>query len=113
MCLGIAICHTSVQCIEERADSTLSLILNLYRKTFWSIRAVQTSNYPQGIEQLRELASGSRRIRKSQLLVVGLGQIGTAVALRAAAFGFQISFYDPLLPEGSFFIIAVNIKTLL
>lgn len=55
---------------------------------------------PQGIEQLRELASGSKRIRGSRLLIIGLGQVGTAVALRASAFGFQISFYDSLLPEG-------------
>jgi C-terminal binding protein len=34
------------------------------------------------------------------LLIVGLGRIGTAVAMRAKTFGFEISFYDPLLPEG-------------
>lgn len=101
--LGIAICHISSQCIEERADSTLSLILNLYRRTFWSARCVQNNSCPQGIEQLRELASGSKRIRGSRLLIVGFGQVGTAVALRAAVFGFQVSFYDPLLLDGNLF----------
>ena len=103
--LGVAICHTPVPCIEERVDSALSLILNLYRKTFWTASSVSANNCPQGIEQLRELASGSRRIRGSRLLIVGLGQVGTAVALRAAVFGFQVSFYDPLVPEGTFAII--------
>ena len=28
------------------------------------------------------------------------GRIGSAVALRAKAFGFNVSFYDPYLPDG-------------
>ena len=35
-----------------------------------------------------------------RLGLVGLGRIGTAVAQRARAFGFDISFYDPHLPAG-------------
>ena len=33
--------------------------------------------------------------------VVGFGRIGTAVILRAKAFGFALSFYDPGLPAGA------------
>jgi phosphoglycerate dehydrogenase-like enzyme len=33
--------------------------------------------------------------------IVGLGRIGTAVALRAKAFGFHVTFYDPYLPNGA------------
>ena len=29
-----------------------------------------------------------------------LGRIGSAVALRAKAFGFTVIFYDPYLPDG-------------
>ena len=32
--------------------------------------------------------------------IVGLGSVGTAVALRARAFGFDIGYFDPELPEG-------------
>ena len=32
--------------------------------------------------------------------IVGLGRIGTAVALRAKALGFRVVFYDPNLPNG-------------
>src|SRR5256885_5137257 len=33
--------------------------------------------------------------------IVGLGRIGTAVALRAKAFNFRVVFYDPYLPNGA------------
>jgi D-3-phosphoglycerate dehydrogenase/C-terminal binding protein len=33
--------------------------------------------------------------------VIGLGRIGTAAALRARAFGMNIAFYDPNLPNGA------------
>ena len=32
--------------------------------------------------------------------IIGLGRIGTAVALRAKAFNFRVVFYDPYLPNG-------------
>ena len=33
--------------------------------------------------------------------IIGLGRIGTAVALRAKALGFRVVFYDPKLPNGA------------
>lgn len=53
-----------------------------------------------GPEQIRESAAGCARIRGDTLGIIGLGRIGTAVALRAKAFGFNVVFYDPYLPEG-------------
>ncbi len=29
------------------------------------------------------------------------GLVGTAVAMRAKAFGFKVLFYDPIAPEGT------------
>lgn len=37
---GIAVCNTPGDCVEEVADTTMSLILNMYRKTFWLAKAV-------------------------------------------------------------------------
>ena len=41
-----------------------------------------------------------RRVRGSSLGLIGLGRIGSAVAMRAKAFGFDIGFYDPFKEEG-------------
>lgn len=41
------------------------------------------------------------RIRGQTLGIVGLGRIGTAVALRAKPFGFRIIVYDPFVPNGT------------
>jgi C-terminal binding protein len=42
-----------------------------------------------------------RRMGVQNFGILGLGRIGTAVALRARAFGFHVSFYDPYLPNGA------------
>lgn len=33
-------CNTPGDCVEEVADTTMSLILNLYRRTYWLAKAV-------------------------------------------------------------------------
>jgi C-terminal binding protein len=45
-------------------------------------------------------AVGATRMRGQRLGLVGMGRIGTSVALKARAFGFAVSFYDPALPDG-------------
>ena len=55
---------------------------------------------PQNAEQVRDVADGCMRIRGDKLGIVGLGNIGTAVALRAKAFGFEVLYYDPEIPDG-------------
>lgn len=41
------------------------------------------------------------RIQKATFGILGLGRIGTATALRAKAFGWNVLFYDPYLPNGA------------
>ena len=40
------------------------------------------------------------RIRGECLGIIGLGAVGTAVALRAKVFGFDVCYYDPLVSDG-------------
>ncbi|KAJ8709574.1 hypothetical protein PYW08_009578 [Mythimna loreyi] len=98
--LGIAVCNVPGYGVEEVADTTMCLILNLYRRTYWLANMVREGKKFTGPEQVREAATGCARIRGDTLGIVGLGRIGSAVALRAKAFGFNVIFYDPYLPDG-------------
>jgi C-terminal binding protein len=40
------------------------------------------------------------RLQRTTFGILGLGRIGTAACLRAKAFGWDILFYDPYLPNG-------------
>lgn len=98
--MGIAVCNVPGYGVEEVADSTLCLILNLYRRTYWLANLVREGKKIAGPEALRDAAQGSARIRGDTLGIVGFGRVGQAVALRAKAFGFNVIFYDPYLPDG-------------
>ncbi|KAK1346122.1 hypothetical protein QTO34_008591 [Cnephaeus nilssonii] len=99
--LGIAVCNVPAASVEETADSTMCHILNLYRRTTWLHQALREGTRVQSVEQIREVASGAARIRGETLGIIGLGRVGQAVALRAKAFGFNVLFYDPYLPDGT------------
>lgn len=98
--LGIAVCNVPGFGVEESADTTLCHVLTLYRRTYWLANSLQMGKRINGPEQLKEIANGSARIRGDTIGIVGLGRVGTAVALRAHAFGFRVTFYDPYLPDG-------------
>ena len=73
--LGIAVCNVPGYGVEEVADSTLCLILNLYRRTFWLANKVKNGEKITGPEQLKEAAYGCARIRGDTLGIVGLGEL--------------------------------------
>ncbi|KAK3888441.1 hypothetical protein Pcinc_007504 [Petrolisthes cinctipes] len=101
--LGIAVCNVPGYGVEEVADTTMCLILNLYRRTYWLANMVREGKKftgPEQVWEVREAAQGCARIRDDTLGIVGLGRIGSAVALRAKAFGFNVTFYDPYLSDG-------------
>ncbi len=72
--LGIAVCNVPGYGVEEVADSTLCLILNLYRRTYWLANMVREGKKFTGPEQVREAAQGCARIRGDTLVIVGLGK---------------------------------------
>ena len=72
-------CNVPGYGVEEVADSTLCLILNLYRRTYWLANMVREGKKVNGPEQLRDAAQGSARIRGDTLGIVGLGKLPTAL----------------------------------
>lgn len=81
---GIAVCNVPGYGVEEVADTTLCLILNLYRRTYWLANMVREGKKFQGPEQVREAAQGCARIRGDTLGIVGLGECDGAPASPAA-----------------------------
>eukprot|EP00937_MAST-01D_sp_MAST-1D-sp2_P007916 g7916.t1 len=99
--LGLPVCNVPDYGTEEVADSALALILSLYRGTWASAAQVAAGARIQGADGIAEAAGGTvRRVRGSVLGLVGLGRIGTAVATRAKAFGFEVLFFDPYQDDG-------------
>lgn len=57
--LGIAVCNVPGFGLEEVADTTMCLILNLYRRTYWLANMVREGKKFTGPEQVREAAQVS------------------------------------------------------
>lgn len=74
MFVGIAVCNVPSYGVEEVADSALSLILNVYRRTYWLANMVKEGKKMGGPEAIRDAAQGSARIRGDTLGIVGLGR---------------------------------------
>ena len=82
---------------EEVADSALGMILSLTR----GIHRMQVRALEGHLPWSHELASPLHRLRGRTLGIIGLGRIGTALALRAKAIGLEVAFHDPYLPDGT------------
>lgn len=92
---GIPVANVPNYGTEEVADHTLGLILSRMRHL-----GRLDSFAKAGDWDWRHIGE-TRRVRGCTLGIVGCGRIGTAVALRAKAFGMEVGFYDPYLPTGS------------
>lgn len=95
---GIALCNTPDYGTTEVADHALALLLALRRGVAaydGALRADLAGNWNF------EAIGGQRRMGVQKAAVIGLGRIGTAVALRLKAFGVSVTFHDPYLPQGA------------
>lgn len=81
---------------EDVADTAIGMMLALTRGIHPLNSALRDGRGPWSYRQAVPL----RRLRGSTLGIVGLGRIGTAVALRAKSFGMKVVFLDPFKPDG-------------
>jgi len=93
---GIPVCNVPDYGTEEVADSALAMALNLSRGTHFLNSRLRRGIGEWNVDQ----AAPIPRLRKRVFGIVGCGRIGTAAALRAKSFGFDVVFYDPYLPDG-------------
>lgn len=93
---GIAVANVPDYCTNEVADHTLALMLSLTRGLLAYADSVKTD-----LESWEWSAAGKLfRMTGKTLGIIGLGRIGTAVALRGKAFGLDVAFYDPYARDG-------------
>ena len=95
--LGIPVVNIPDYGTNDVADHTMAMLLTLARRLFMyddAVRVSPASNWKH------DIAGKICRLEGSTLGIVGLGRIGTAVALRASAFGIRVAFYDPYLDDG-------------
>jgi phosphoglycerate dehydrogenase-like enzyme len=91
---GIVVCNVPDYGTEEVADHALLLLLALARRLVPADRAIRAGGW--GLTEV----FGAPRLRGRTLGIVGLGRIGTALALRAKALGLRVVFHDPYRPDG-------------
>jgi phosphoglycerate dehydrogenase-like enzyme len=91
---GIAVCNVPDYGTEEVADHALGMLLSLVRHLPESDASMRRGEWDYRI------CSNAVRLRGKTLGLVGCGRIGTAMALRAKAFGLDVAFYDPYVAPG-------------
>jgi D-3-phosphoglycerate dehydrogenase len=94
---GIVVTNVPDYCIDEVSSHALALMLALNRKLFQTDRAVRQKRVSlnQDKKSLMEVAYPIFRMRDQTLGIVGLGRIGTAMALKARGLGMRVIAYDP------------------
>jgi C-terminal binding protein len=95
---GIMVCNVPDYGTMEVADHAIALTLAL-RRGIVLYHETQRHDPPAGWTTIATPLI--RRLSGQTLGIVGLGRIGTAVALRAKALGFAVVFHDPHLPNGT------------
>ncbi len=95
---GVMICNVPDYGTTEVADHAMALALSL-RRGILLHHDRQRATPPDGWWSVGHPLL--RRAGTQGFGIVGLGRIGTAVALRAKAFGFKVMFYDPYRPNGT------------
>jgi len=93
---GIIVTNNPSYCIEEVAEDTMALLLACARKVAFFDRLVRDRHW--------EVTPGKPifRVAGSTLGLVGFGNISRQVAIRAAAFGMRVLFFDPYIQQGQF-----------
>ena len=79
---------------DEVADQSIALALALCRQI------IPNNEHCKNLGWDVQNKNKIRRFNQMCFGVIGLGRIGTSVAMKAKALGFNVYFYDPYLPDG-------------
>lgn len=94
---GIAVCNVPDYGTNDVADHCMALLLASCR----SIPAYNNALHDNVLSSWQpEIGGEIHRLTGANIGIVGMGRIGSSVAVRAKAFGMNVFFYDPYLPDG-------------
>ena len=102
---NILVCNVPDYGTTEVADHAVALALTL-RRGILLHHELQRQDPPAPWRSFQNPMI--QRLGIQTFGIVGLGRIGTAVALRAKAFNFRVAFYDPYLPNGVELALGIN-----
>ena len=92
---GVMVANTTEYCIDEVADQAMAMLLACARGLFPAARIARDGTW--NLAKMPVL----RRLRGQTLGLVGIGQIGKAVAARAHGFGLKVVASDPYVDEAA------------
>ncbi len=93
---GIAVANVPDYGTEDVADSAIAMMTALTRGVHIMNSRLRRGTGPWHYTPVAPL----HRLRGRVCGIIGLGRIGTAMALRAKALGMDVLFYDPYAPDG-------------
>jgi D-3-phosphoglycerate dehydrogenase/C-terminal binding protein len=93
---GIPVANVPDYGNEEVADSAIGLLLSLTRGIAFQNALLKKAGTAWRYDHVAPLY----RLRGRTLGIIGLGRIGSAVALRGKALGMDVAFYDPYKSDG-------------
>src|ERR1700692_1150346 len=102
---NILVCNVPDYGTTEVADHAIALALTL-RRGILLHHELQRKDPPAPFRSFQHPLI--QRLGVQTFGIIGLGRIGTAVALRAKAFNFRVVFYDPYLPNGAELALGIN-----
>jgi phosphoglycerate dehydrogenase-like enzyme len=102
---NILICNVPDYGTTEVADHAIALALTL-RRGILLHHELQRADPPAPFRSFQHPLI--QRLGSQTFGIIGLGRIGTAVALRAKALLFRVVFYDPYLPNGAELALAIE-----
>ena len=92
--LGMVVTYVPDYCVDEVSDHVMALLLTWNRRIALLDRSVKTTGWGSIPLTMRIM-----RLRDKTLGIVGLGNIGMQVALRAQPLGMEVVAHDPFVSQ--------------
>jgi phosphoglycerate dehydrogenase-like enzyme len=92
---GIPVANAAGYNRDAVADWTVMAMIALLRRSFWLDRQLRAGRWSDA-DSMRDAGSMGRELGAMTVGIVGMGNVGSAVAHRVAAFGSRILFADAL-----------------